>query len=177
MFNKKAFTLIELLVVVLIIAILAAIALPQYQFAVEKSRTAQAFINLKALSDAVDRFFLTYNKWPATFDELDITIGQNCTTSLCPGGGDFTYRFYMSTNGLILAYKNKTSYSGTDFTVGIVMQEQTYSTAQMHKGDIVCFTRSNERFDRICRALGGKTKHAGVTGFMTSSTPFYIIGQ
>ena len=54
--NNKGFTLIELLVVVLIIGILSAIALPQYELAVEKARTAEASVNAKAILDAEERF-------------------------------------------------------------------------------------------------------------------------
>ncbi len=55
---KKGFTLIELLVVVLIIGILSAVALPQYQKTVLKSRTAEAWANLSAMNKAIEVYCL-----------------------------------------------------------------------------------------------------------------------
>ena len=52
--SKAAFTLIELLVVVLIIGILAAVAVPQYQVAVEKSRLAEGLQNLAYIKKMID---------------------------------------------------------------------------------------------------------------------------
>jgi len=58
--NNKGFTLVELLVVVLIVGILSAIALPQYQKAVEKANLTEALINAKAIVDASQRYFQAF---------------------------------------------------------------------------------------------------------------------
>ena len=78
--KNRAFTLIELLVVVLIIGILSAIALPQYQKAVTKARFAEALQNLKALAQANQLCYMEKGGQSSTdgctFDELSISIGE-----------------------------------------------------------------------------------------------------
>lgn len=74
MFKNKGFTLIELLVVVLIIGILAAIAVPYYKLAVEKTRYSTIIVTVRSVQQSLKRCILKTGK----------TLGENGSTSCYP---------------------------------------------------------------------------------------------
>ena len=84
------FTLIELLVVVLIIGILAAVAVPQYQKAVHKARLVEAFTLGKHFKDAEEVYFMSNGEYTDSFEEL---------------GVDFPNGFYIDAIGDLKAPK------------------------------------------------------------------------
>ena len=69
--KNRAFTLIELLVVVLIIGILVAIALPQYERAIMKVKSAELFSIINKVYKAEKEYYLANGTYTAQLDELD----------------------------------------------------------------------------------------------------------
>lgn len=68
---KNGFTLVELMVVVAIIAILAAIAMPQFMTATDKARTAKETADMQVIKNATQLYLLDKNvTTPPTVETL-----------------------------------------------------------------------------------------------------------
>ena len=122
--NNKGFTLIELLVVVLIIGILAAIALPQYFKAVEKSRASEANTMLGAINHAEQEWAMSQgsaDSFTDNFNNLVMDLPTGCVTPTSSAQARCKYFTYKldATNKYITAYRNsaddtETTDIGTD---------------------------------------------------------------
>lgn len=94
--NKKAFTLIELLVVVLIIGILAAIALPQYQQSVGKARVTEALVLLQTITQAQESYYLANGEYTNDIDQLDIDVPQDRIGNWASGDSTLPNKYLCS---------------------------------------------------------------------------------
>jgi len=66
----RGFTVIELLVVLAAIALLLAVAAPRYMQHLDTAREVTLKEDLRAMREAIDKFYSDQSRYPATLDEL-----------------------------------------------------------------------------------------------------------
>ncbi len=143
---KKGFTLIELLVVVLIIGILSAIALPQYQTAVDKARYSTMMAAVRALKDAEELYYLTNGKYTDNMEDLAGSLPAGCsidgTKALCD-----EVTLFIGYAGDPTRVFGRISPLGNAYLMGLDRYDK----------DVYCYAykESGERGLRLCKSLGG----------------------
>ena len=152
---QKAFTLIELLVVVLIIGVLAAIAFPQFQTAIDKSRYATLMPLAKSVANAQESYYMAAGNYSPDLAYLDVQLPTSPLGSSAEIGDGTTVEI-SERNGYDYVKLSKNDLENNY----VIYQDNSVN----FPGEIHCEAlKGSARAKRLCETLGGQAKGGTMT--------------
>ena len=154
---KKGFTLIELLVVVLIIGILSAIALPQYERTVEKARMVEATTNMAIIKRAIEMYLLNEGKFPSSTVQLQDVLSATGTEL---SGGTWSNNKYTTSHftyeGTCNSVLCDASANQGDYCLFLMKDELSPAWKQQK-----CYNQNTAFGTKMCKNVEGWTYEEG----------------
>ena len=153
---SRGFTLIELLVVVLIIGILAAVAVPQYQTAVDKARYSKIIPMTRALKDATEVYYMANGTYSFAIGDIDISGPAGCQF---PAGDNIVLcedSWYDILNQAqnVMGFMGARYQTATEQNAYRIWLDNNNNGKPAGQRECVAYD-GTERAHRLCKAMGG----------------------